>query len=71
MSDSVFFKHRYITQTVITPADAIIKALSDVKTALTGKQNQITQVAVDGLPQVQITLKPNNRFASTIALLQW
>ena len=47
-SDNVFFKHRLIAQPVITPADAIIKALSDNKTTFTGKQSLLPQAAMDG-----------------------
>jgi hypothetical protein len=34
ISDTVFFKHKYITQPTVTPADTIVKALDDLTHAL-------------------------------------
>ncbi len=39
VSDTVFFKMKYITQPTITPADAIIKALNNLTQALKVKSN--------------------------------
>jgi hypothetical protein len=39
VSDTVFFKTKYITQPTMTPADIIIKALNDLRQALKGKNN--------------------------------
>ena len=38
ISDTVFFKHKYITQPTVTPADTIVKALNDLTNALKGKK---------------------------------
>jgi hypothetical protein len=40
MSDTVYFKSKYITQPTLTPADVIIKALIDLMQALKGKSNE-------------------------------
>jgi hypothetical protein len=40
VSDTVFFKKKYITQPTITPEDTIIKALNDLTQALKGKTMQ-------------------------------
>ena len=40
VSDTVFFKKKYITQPTLTPADVITKALQDLTQALKGKNNQ-------------------------------
>ncbi|KAL7479611.1 hypothetical protein ACHAW6_005338 [Cyclotella cf. meneghiniana] len=44
LSDTVFFKHKYITQPMVTPADAIVKAFHDLmatsKAPLTSKNNK-------------------------------
>ena len=34
ISETVFFRHTYITQTTLTPEDVIIKALQDLKHAI-------------------------------------
>jgi hypothetical protein len=39
MSDTVFFKKKYITQPIFTPADIITKALNDLTSALKEKNN--------------------------------
>jgi hypothetical protein len=39
ISDTVFFKHRYLTQPTVTPMDTIIKALGDLTQALKGRRN--------------------------------
>jgi hypothetical protein len=39
ISDTVFFKHRYLTQPTMTPADTIIKALGGSTQALKGRRN--------------------------------
>jgi hypothetical protein len=39
VTDTVFFKMKYITQPTITPADTIIKALNNLTQALKGKGN--------------------------------
>ena len=51
------FKHKYITQPVVTPANTIIKAHEDKKTALMGKSNNFGQAALDRLQKVQVTFK--------------
>ncbi len=39
ISDTVFFKHRYLTQPTVTSADTIIKALGELTHALKGRRN--------------------------------
>ncbi len=39
ISDTVWFKHKYITQPTVTPADMIVKALTDLTQALKGRTN--------------------------------
>ena len=38
VSDTVFFKHRYLTSPEVTPYDAIMKALKEINEALMGKR---------------------------------
>jgi len=39
ISDTVFFKHKYITQPTVTPVDTIVKALDDLTHTLKGRRN--------------------------------
>jgi hypothetical protein len=39
ISGTIFFKHRYLTQPTVTPADLIVKALGDLTQALKGRRN--------------------------------
>jgi hypothetical protein len=47
ISDTVWFKHKYITQPTVTPANMIVKALTDLTQALKGKTN------LEGLDQIE------------------
>jgi hypothetical protein len=40
ISDTVFFKHKYITQPTLTTADTIVKAINNLTHALKGWRNQ-------------------------------
>ncbi len=51
VSDTVFFKTKYITQPTMTPADTITKALNDLTQALKGKSN------AKGLEQIKALKK--------------
>jgi len=39
IADTVWFKHKYITQPKVRPADQIVKAINDLTCALKGKNN--------------------------------
>jgi hypothetical protein len=47
ISDTVWFKHKYITQPTITPANMIVEALTDLTQAFKGKTN------LEGLDQIE------------------
>ncbi len=47
ISDTIWFKHKYITQPTVTPADMIVKALTDQTQALKGRTN------LNGLEQIE------------------
>ncbi len=51
ISDTVFFKHKYITQPTITPADIIKKAINDLAAALKGWKN------IDGIMEMEALQK--------------
>ena len=54
VSDTVFFKTKFITQPTLTLADVITKALNDLTQALKGKSNQ------QGIDQIEALSKLNN-----------
>jgi hypothetical protein len=51
ISDTVFFKHIYLTQPTVTPADLIVKALGDLIQALKGSRN------IKGIEQIKALTK--------------
>ncbi len=51
ISDTVFFKHRYLTQPTVTPVDLIVKALEDLTQALKGRRN------MKGIEQIKALTK--------------
>ena len=61
VTDTVFFKHKYITQPAITPADAIIKAYNDLRAVLQGMQNTNDSRQMRTLEQIQEQLSPGNK----------
>ena len=58
ISDTVFFKHRYITQPTLTPNDTLVKAIDDLTHAIRGQKNhkgaahRLTATISDCLPSV-------------------
>jgi hypothetical protein len=48
----VFFKHKYITQPTVTPADTIIKALDDLTIALKGRKNVKGAIQIEALEKI-------------------
>ncbi len=47
ISNTVWFKHKYVTQPTLTPADMLVKALNGLTQALKGKSN------LEGLEQIE------------------
>ena len=52
ISDTVFFKHKYITQPTVTPADTIVKALDDLTHALKGMRNVKGEAQIEALEKI-------------------
>jgi hypothetical protein len=52
ISDTVFFKHKYITQPTVTPADTIVKALDDLTHALKGRRNVKGEAQIEALEKI-------------------
>jgi hypothetical protein len=54
----VFFKHKYITQPTVTPADSIVNAYHNLAKALQGIQNLKDNAHIEALKQLEYTLNP-------------
>ena len=52
VSDTVFFKHKYITEPTLTPEDTIVKALDDLTQALKERRNKKGIEEIDALKQI-------------------
>ena len=59
ISDAVFFKHKYITQPTVTPADAIIKALQDMTQALEWNFDNKGTVHMQAINKMQEVFQSN------------
>jgi len=53
ISETVFFKHKYITQPTLTSEDIIIKALQDPKHAIKGTHNVKGNANMEGLKKMK------------------
>jgi hypothetical protein len=56
ISDTVFFQHRYLTQPVVTPTDATIKAMGDLRGVLKKNSNNIGAEEMKLLKQLDAVL---------------
>ena len=52
ISDTVFFKHKYITKPTVTPVDTIIKALDDLMHALKRRRNVKGETQMEALEKI-------------------
>ncbi len=52
ISDTVHFKHKYITQPTLTSEDTIVKALNDLTNALKQKKNKKEIVEYEALQRI-------------------
>ena len=58
MADTVFFKHHYITQPTVTPADAIVNAYHKLRQAIQGIQHSKDDAQMEALERIQTTMQP-------------
>jgi hypothetical protein len=65
-SDTVFFKHKYITQPTVTPADAIVKAYQDLIYAIQGITNIRGSTHLEALQRIETTLSPPTQLATQL-----
>jgi hypothetical protein len=61
VTDTVFFKHKYITQPEVKPADVIVKAYRDLRAALQGIKNTADSKQMQALEDIQEQLSPGNK----------
>jgi hypothetical protein len=59
ISDTVFIKHRYLTQPTVTPADTIIKALGDLSQALKGRRKMKGIEQIEALTKIDKLINNN------------
>jgi hypothetical protein len=52
VSDTVRFKHKYITQPTLMPEDTIVKALNDLTQALKERKNQKGTEQIEALQKI-------------------
>ena len=60
ITDTVFFKHKYITQPTVTKADAIVNAYRKLADAINGIQHSQDDAHIEALHRIQEVLKPGN-----------
>jgi hypothetical protein len=58
VTDTLFFRHKYITQPTVTPADIIIKAYRDLTSALQGLKNTTDSRQMHALEKIEQQLSP-------------
>ena len=58
ISDTVYFKHKYLMQSTVTPANAIVKAYQDLMKVIQGIPNSKGTTHMEALQQLEQTLTP-------------
>jgi hypothetical protein len=61
LADTVFFKHKYITQPTVTPADAIVNAITKLRHTIAGIQHSKDVAHFEALQRLESTLQPPNK----------
>ena len=57
----MFFKHKYITQPTVTPADAIVNAITKLRNAIQGIQHSTNDAHFEALRWLESTLQPPDK----------
>ncbi len=60
ISDTVYFKHKYLTQPTVTAKDRIMKAILDLTAAIRGKLGDKSSSQYDALKKLSEILQPGN-----------
>jgi len=61
ISDTVFFKHKQITQPTLTTEYLIIKAIQDWTNAIKGSNNKGNNTQIESIKQLTTALQPRNQ----------
>jgi len=61
LTDTVFFKHKYITQPTVMPAYAIVNALTKLQDTIQGIQHSKNDAHFDALRRLEQMLQPQNK----------
>jgi hypothetical protein len=62
ISDTVFFKHKYITQPTMTTDDLMIKAIHDLTIAIKGNKDPKNGAQSEAITKLVNALRPGNEF---------
>ena len=60
ITDTVFFKHKYITQPTVTPEDAVVNAYQNLENAIKGINSAQKAAQLEALERIEDMLKPGN-----------
>ena len=63
LADTVFFKHKYITQPTVTPADAIVNAYNKLRQAIQGIQHSKDDAHFEALERIENIMQPTSKHA--------
>jgi hypothetical protein len=63
LADTVFFKHKHITQPTVTPADAIVNAFNKLREAIHGIQHSKDDAHFEALKRTENTLQLSGNHA--------
>jgi hypothetical protein len=65
LSDTVFFKHHYIPQPTVTPADAIVNAYNKLQQTSQGIQHSKEDAQMEALERIEQSLQPTSNEHNT------
>ncbi len=63
LADTVFFKHKYVIQPTITPADAIVNAYNKLRQAIQGIQHSKGDAHFEALERIKNIMQPTSKHA--------
>ena len=63
LADTVFFKHKYITQPTVTPADAIVNAYNKLRQTIQGIQHSKDDAHFEALERIENIMQPTSKHA--------
>ena len=61
VSDTVYFKHKYLMQPTMTQADHIVKAYQDLMLAIQGMSNTKGTAHMEALTRIKDSLEPQGK----------